>query len=121
MGHASQPVGIRLLKDINESLTTADVQSLSRSVVKEVIGITDDIERVDFLSASRVLDEDLGRPTASHKDSMVRFIEPHREIRLRADNRPSRDDLHRTAVDDRDLIGGRNVHEDARARSFKLK
>ena len=121
MRHATEAVAVLLLKDVDEALAAADVQPFSPGIVEEIVGVADAVEGGCFFSAGRVVHENLRRPPAADKESMVCLIERHRKVGARVHRRPRRDDLHRRSVYNRNLFRARDIDEDARTGSFELK
>ena len=121
MSQPSEAVAVLLLEHVEVAFAPTHVQPFSGGVVEQIVGVADDIERCDFLPCGRVVHKDLRRPPASDEHSMIRLIERHREVRLRSGHWPGRNHLQRIAVDDRNLIGGRNVHERPSTGPLELK
>src|SRR6185436_6498190 len=66
-----EPVAALILDDVDEPVAAADVDAPARSVVEEIVGIADDLERGTLLPRGGVEDEDSrGSPTAD-EHSMV--------------------------------------------------
>src|SRR5436309_3119257 len=71
---ASKPASILLLKDVEVAFATADIESLARGIVKQIVGVPYDVERAGWLPRGRVVHQDLGGTPAADKHTMVRLI-----------------------------------------------
>ena len=101
------------VEDIDESVAAGDE---SRSVCRssrDVVGVADDVERAERMTAGGVVRRGPSRAAAADEEAMAWFVERHREVGAGPRDRPRRHDLHAGTVDHGDVTGVRHVHEDA--------
>src|SRR5438045_1884162 len=78
--HSAESAAL-VLKDIQEALAAADVQTLPGGVVEQIVGVADRIHGGHDLAGGRVDDEHFGRLATADEETLARFVECHWEVR----------------------------------------
>ena len=82
-------IGIFLLENFQEALTSEHVNPASSCVVEKVVGTTRNFAGRNFLAILRIEDQQLRRHPAPNEQPVMTFVERHREIILCGGNRPT--------------------------------
>src|SRR5262245_25028126 len=72
VGDAGEPIRIPVLEYVDKAVAAADVNSLARGVVEQVVRVPDDVDRSDLLAAGSVEDQHFGgRLTADEQQIAI--------------------------------------------------
>src|ERR1017187_5450727 len=95
-------IWVALLKDTDVAFAAWNVDTFSRGIEIDLVGILNTGQRDNLATRIRVKDRKAGRFMRGHKEAVMLFVEGHREIVLQG-HRPARNGA-RFTIDDADLL-----------------
>jgi hypothetical protein len=114
-------IGIFLLQNIDEALTSDHVDPASLRVVEEIVRIGNNFGGRYCLAALGIEDQQARRLAAANKQPMVSFVERHRKTRRCGRSGPSGEYVSLYHVGYFDLFLVWNIHENACPGFLQLK